>query len=83
MPGLDAEDELYKQLVRHRKSQLRLPSPQMTEEERKALHKQYWDARQPRLFTARLANLNNPSSPKLFIAVSLTDLTAVNVLTLF
>jgi hypothetical protein len=43
----------------------------MTEEEMKALHKQYWDAREPGLFRARLANMNHPGSHKLFIAVSL------------
>lgn len=86
MPGLDVEDELNKQLVRNRRRQLRLPSPQMAEEELKALHKQYWDARESGLFRARLANMNHASSHKLFIAVSwivFWNVAAAVVLTLF
>ena len=84
IPGLDVEDELKKQLVQSRRRQLRLPSPQMTEEEMKALRKQYCDVRESDLFRARLANMNHSCSPKLFIAVSyFWNTTAAVVLTLF
>jgi hypothetical protein len=71
--GKDVEDEVRKQIHRFKRSQLRYPSPEWTEEERKQLHDKYWDEEEAALYTARWAAVTkNPGSPKLFIAVSCT-----------
>lgn len=67
----DVEHEMEKQFTRSCNIQLRRPSPQMNEEQLKQLHQKYWQEGRPQLYKTRLAIMGKPSSPKLFIAVSL------------
>jgi hypothetical protein len=69
--GKDLEEEVRKQIRRFKRSQLRYPSPEWTEEQRRELHDKYWAEEEGALYAARWAAVTkNPGSPKLFIAVS-------------